>query len=130
MLQDVQKPAPEGWPNALDTMQAAHQLAKASNKALLELRELADKHDDYDFGNFLEGAFQIFCIGSIPTLVVTSIFFSLLTLINIYESRVLFTEHFLHKQTELIKTMSDHITNLRRVGHGLGEYQFDKETME
>ena len=43
---------------------------------------------------------------------------------------IIFTEHFLHKQTDLIKTMSDHITNLRRVGLGLGEYQFDKETME
>ena len=36
VLQDVQKPAPEGWPNARETMQAAHQLAKATNKSLLE----------------------------------------------------------------------------------------------
>ena len=60
VLQDVQKPAPEGWPNALETMQAAHQLAKATNKSLLELRELSDKQNDYDFGNFLEGAYSYF----------------------------------------------------------------------
>ena len=55
VLQDVQKPSPDGWPNALETMQAAHQLAKASNKSLLELHELAEKHKDYELGNFLEG---------------------------------------------------------------------------
>ncbi|MGK1893580.1 ferritin family protein, partial [Klebsiella pneumoniae] len=34
---------------------------------------------------------------------------------------------FLEEQVESIKEISDHITNLKRVGTGLGEYIFDKE---
>lgn len=37
--------------------------------------------------------------------------------------------NFLTEQTEAIKELSDHITNLSRVGTGLGEYMFDKETL-
>jgi len=37
---------------------------------------------------------------------------------------------FLKEQVEAIKELSDYITNLKRVGPGLGEYQFDKETFE
>lgn len=38
-------------------------------------------------------------------------------------------EHFLKEQVESIKEFSDFITNLKRVGPGLGEYIFDKETL-
>lgn len=38
--------------------------------------------------------------------------------------------HFLTEQVESIKQISDYITNLKRVGTGLGEYMFDKETLE
>jgi len=34
--------------------------------------------------------------------------------------------HYLQEQVEAIKELGDHITNLKRVGSGLGEYQFDK----
>jgi len=34
---------------------------------------------------------------------------------------------YLTEQTEAIKDLSDKITNLKRVGTGLGEYMFDKE---
>jgi ferritin heavy chain len=34
--------------------------------------------------------------------------------------------HFLEEQVKSIKELSDHITNLKRVGTGLGEYIFDK----
>jgi len=37
--------------------------------------------------------------------------------------------HYLTEQVEAIKEISDYITNLRRVGAGLGEYMFDKETL-
>ncbi|KAK7491438.1 hypothetical protein BaRGS_00017267 [Batillaria attramentaria] len=37
---------------------------------------------------------------------------------------------FLKEQVESIKEISDFITNLKRVGPGLGEYQFDKETLQ
>lgn len=34
--------------------------------------------------------------------------------------------HYLQEQVESIKQLSDYVTNLKRVGPGLGEYQFDK----
>lgn len=33
---------------------------------------------------------------------------------------------YLHEQVDSIKEYSDHITNLERVGDGLGVYMFDK----
>jgi len=39
-------------------------------------------------------------------------------------------EEYLKEQVESIKQISDFITNLKRVGPGLGEYMFDKETMD
>jgi ferritin heavy chain len=38
--------------------------------------------------------------------------------------------NYLTEQVEAIKELSDHITNLKRVGTGLGEYMFDKESLE
>lgn len=38
--------------------------------------------------------------------------------------------NFLHEQTEAIRELSGHITQLERVGKGLGEYQFDKLTLD
>ena len=37
--------------------------------------------------------------------------------------------HYLTEQVEAIKKLADYITNLKRVGPGLGEYMFDKETL-
>jgi len=37
--------------------------------------------------------------------------------------------NYLQEQVESIKQLSDYITNLKRVGNGLGEYMFDKETL-
>ena len=37
--------------------------------------------------------------------------------------------NFLQEQVECIKEMGDHITNLKRVGPGHGEYHFDEETL-
>lgn len=36
---------------------------------------------------------------------------------------------FLDEQVESIKQLSDYVTNLKRVGPGLGEYLFDKHTL-
>lgn len=38
-------------------------------------------------------------------------------------------EDFLEDQVETIKQLGDYITNLKRVGPGLGEYLFDKHTL-
>ncbi|KAI6649690.1 Ferretin [Oopsacas minuta] len=37
---------------------------------------------------------------------------------------------YLDEQVEDIKKLGEHITNLKRVGTGLGEYMFDKETLK
>lgn len=34
---------------------------------------------------------------------------------------------YLKEQVEAIKEMADHVTQLKRVGTGLGEYMYDKE---
>jgi len=38
--------------------------------------------------------------------------------------------NYLTEQVEAIKQLSDYVTNLKRVGPGLGEYMFDKETLQ
>lgn len=37
--------------------------------------------------------------------------------------------HYLTEQVEGINELAKHIANLRRVGSGLGEYQFDKHSL-
>jgi len=37
--------------------------------------------------------------------------------------------HYLTEQVESMKKLGDYVTNLKRVGSGLGEYLFDKETL-
>ncbi|KAK2165444.1 hypothetical protein LSH36_50g05069 [Paralvinella palmiformis] len=37
--------------------------------------------------------------------------------------------HYLTEQVEAIKEISCHVANLKRVGPGIGEYMFDKETL-
>jgi len=37
--------------------------------------------------------------------------------------------HYLTEQVEAIKQLADYVTNLKRVGTGLGEFIFDKETL-
>lgn len=39
-------------------------------------------------------------------------------------------EHFLDEQVQSIKKIGDFVTNLKRVGSGLGEYQFNKLTLK
>jgi len=38
-------------------------------------------------------------------------------------------DHFLNEQVESIKKISDHITNLKRVGPGVGEYLYDQNSI-
>ncbi len=37
--------------------------------------------------------------------------------------------HYLQEQVQSIKELSDYVTQLKRCGAGLGEYQFDKMTL-
>ncbi|XP_065057337.1 soma ferritin-like [Rhopilema esculentum] len=39
-------------------------------------------------------------------------------------------DHFLNPEVELLKQVGDHVTNLKRVGDGLGVYMFERETLE
>jgi len=38
--------------------------------------------------------------------------------------------HYLEEQVKSIKELSDHLTNIKRNGSGLGEYLFDKHTLD
>jgi len=38
--------------------------------------------------------------------------------------------HYLEEQVKAIKELSDHITNIQRNGTGIGEYLFDKHTLD
>jgi ferritin heavy chain len=38
--------------------------------------------------------------------------------------------NYLVEQVEAIKELGDHITNLKRVGSGHGEYHFDRSTLK
>ena len=40
-----------------------------------------------------------------------------------------FVEEFLEEQVNASKELGEYVTNLKRVGAGLGEYMFDKETL-
>lgn len=93
VLQNIQKPEKDEWGTGLEAMQAALNLEKNVNQALLDLHTLSDSHGDFQFSDWLEG-------------------------------------NFLQEQVEAIKDLSDKITNLKRVGPGLGEYMFDKETLQ
>ena len=39
-------------------------------------------------------------------------------------------DHYLREQVESIEEIAKYITNLKRVGKGLGEFVFDKENFE
>lgn len=41
-----------------------------------------------------------------------------------------FIEDYLNEQVESIKEISELVASLKRVGPGLGEYQFDKLTLD
>lgn len=48
---------------------------------------------------------------------------------NDYQMSDFIEGQYLQEQVESIKQLSDYVTNLKRVGPGLGEYQFDKHTL-
>ena len=50
ILQDIKKPAKDEWGNGQDAMQAALELEKTVNQALLDLHKIADKHRDFHVG--------------------------------------------------------------------------------
>ncbi|XP_050390092.1 soma ferritin isoform X2 [Patella vulgata] len=92
VLQDIKKPDRDEWGTGLEAMQVALQLEKNVNQSLLDLHAVADKHNDPQMQDFLEG-------------------------------------EYLKEQVDAIKEISDYITQLKRVGSGLGEYIFDRESL-
>ena len=46
-LSDIKKPAKDEWGTGLDAMQAALELEKTVNQALLDLHKIADRHGDF-----------------------------------------------------------------------------------
>ena len=53
-LQEIKKPNLDDWGDALEAMQAALKLEKDVNKSLLELRDIAAKHNDAQVQDFIE----------------------------------------------------------------------------
>jgi ferritin heavy chain len=47
--------------------------------------------------------------------------------INFFQFEDFLESEFLNGQVEIIKKLSDHVTTLKKVDTGLGEYIFDKE---
>ena len=47
VLQDIKKPAKDEWGSGQEAMQAALELEKTVNQALLDLHKIADKHGDF-----------------------------------------------------------------------------------
>ena len=47
VLNDVKKPAKDEWGTGLDAMQAALELEKTVNQALLDLHKVADANGDF-----------------------------------------------------------------------------------
>jgi len=90
VLQDVKAPERTDWGSGLEAVQAALDLEKHVNQALLDLHKVASKHGDAQMADFIE-------------------------------------THYLTEQVEAIKELAGYVTNLQRVGAGLGEYMFDKE---
>ena len=47
ILSDIKRPAKDEWGSGLDAMQAALELEKTVNQALLDLHKISDKHGDF-----------------------------------------------------------------------------------
>ncbi|XP_029441542.1 ferritin heavy chain B-like isoform X2 [Rhinatrema bivittatum] len=103
VLQDIKKPERDEWGNTLEAMQAALQLEKTVNQALLDLHKLASDKASLN-----------------PSLPPPQ-------LCDFLENE------YLEEQVKAIKKLGDYITNLKRLGvpqNGMGEYLFDKHSME
>uniref|UniRef100_A0A8C5R2Q0 Ferritin n=1 Tax=Leptobrachium leishanense TaxID=445787 RepID=A0A8C5R2Q0_9ANUR len=57
VLQDLKKPERDEWINTLEAMQAALQLEKTVNQALLDLHQLASERNDPQLCDFLESEY-------------------------------------------------------------------------
>ena len=85
-------------------------LEKKVNAALLELHAIASDRSD-------------------PQVRIDASFDLLLTHTTLEQLCDFLENEYLQEQVTAIKEISDHITNLKRVGPGLGEYMYDRETM-
>ncbi|VDK45920.1 unnamed protein product [Taenia asiatica] len=92
VYQDIAKPQKSEWATGLEAMETALKIEREVNESLLALCDVAVKHSDNHFSDFLEN-------------------------------------EYLGEQVDAIKQLADYVTNLRRCGPGLGEYLFDKETL-
>ena len=109
LLKDVTKPTKDDWGTGLDAMQAALALERNVNESLLELHALASSHADPQVKTGL-------CHGD-------PLIMSIPQFTDFLESE------FLEEQVKSLKEIGEYVTNLKRVGPGLGEYMFDKETL-
>uniref|UniRef100_A0A8R1DS85 Ferritin n=1 Tax=Caenorhabditis japonica TaxID=281687 RepID=A0A8R1DS85_CAEJA len=57
VLQDIQRPEKDEWGTVLEAFEAALSLEKFNNESLLKLHGVADKKNDPQLTNFLEGQY-------------------------------------------------------------------------
>ena len=57
LLQPIMKPAQDQWGSPLEALQAALELEKSVNQALLNLHKVADSHTDPQMCDFIESEF-------------------------------------------------------------------------
>lgn len=54
VLQDIPKPVQQDWSSGLEALKASLELEKTVNQSLLDLHDLATKHNDAQFADFIE----------------------------------------------------------------------------
>lgn len=95
----------------MEAVQAALTLEKNVNQSLLDLHSVAAQHSDAHVQtSLIKNGFSFFQL-------------------FLFKMCDFLEDHYLREQVESIKELADHVTNLKRVGPGLGEYMYDKETM-
>jgi ferritin heavy chain len=115
ILTDIRKPEKNEWGSATEAMEAALELEKQVNEVNI---------------GFFFSILSIFLPVTFPS---TQSLLNINTIATEQQDANFcdFLEsEYLQEQVDAIKEISNHVTNLRRVGEGLGVFIFDKELHE
>lgn len=117
-------------------MQSALELEKHVNQALLDLHKVADSHNDAQMCDFIESHYLTEQVTFIANGFHINVHYFIIVYcrkhITMLEICILVIVLYIVKcllQVEGINEIAKHIANLKRVGSGLGEYQFDKHSL-
>lgn len=113
ILQDIKTPDFQGEMTAVEAMTKALELEKQVNEVLNEWI-IMDYHQKLEL-KYFQSLLDVHSIATSHN--------------DVNMCDFIETEY-LQEQVDAIKELGDHITNLERVGEGLGVYMFDKELAE